>query len=124
MAKSSYSGSSRSMVPSLCGEGEDCEAGRRMQALPASISRREEAMSELRYTVKAFNTASLSDNKIHDDVVARRFGFAGGLVPGVDVYGYMTHLPVRRWGRLWLERGTAECRFLKPVYDGDIVTVA
>jgi hypothetical protein len=95
-----------------------------MQALPASISRREEAMSELRYTVKAFNTASLSDNKIHDDVVARRFGFAGGLVPGVDVYGYMTHLPVQRWGRLWLERGTAECRFLKPVYDGDIVTVA
>jgi acyl dehydratase len=47
-------------------------------------------------------------------------------VPGVDVYAYMTHLPVQRWGRAWLERGTAECRFLKPVYDGDtaIVTAA
>ena len=80
-------------------------------------------MSELSYSVEAYNAASASENRIHDDAVARRFGFRGGLVPGVDVYGYMTHLPVLRWGRLWLERGTAECRFLKPVYDGDIATV-
>ncbi len=78
------------------------------------------------YRVEAFNASKESENKIHDDDVARRFGFRGGLVPGVDVYAYMTHLPVRRWGRAWLERGTAECRFLKPVYDGDtaVVTVA
>jgi len=75
------------------------------------------------YRVVAFNTAHDSENKIHDDATARRFGFSGGLVPGVDVYGYMSHLPVARWGRAWLERGTAECRFLKPVYDGDIATV-
>jgi len=76
------------------------------------------------YRVSAYNTAHDSENKIHDDSVARRFGFGGGLVPGVDVYGYMTHLPVLRWGRAWLERGTAECRFMKPVYDGDIADVA
>jgi acyl dehydratase len=76
------------------------------------------------YRVEACNTSRGSDNKIHDDAVARGFGFAGGLVPGVDVYGYMTHLPVARWGRDWLERGTAECRFLKPVYDGDLVEVS
>ena len=75
------------------------------------------------YRVVAFNTAHDSENKIHDNDTARRFGFAGGLVPGVDVYGYMTHLPVMRWGRAWLERGTAECRFYKPVYDGDAATV-
>jgi acyl dehydratase len=75
------------------------------------------------YRVKAFNTAKASENKIHDDAVARRFGFGGGLVPGVDVYGYMAHMPVARWGRAWLERGAAECRFQKPVYDGDIATV-
>lgn len=75
------------------------------------------------YRVVAWNTAHDSENKIHDDATARRFGFGGGLVPGVDVYGYMSHLPVVRWGRAWLERGTAECRFLKPVYDGDAVTV-
>ena len=76
------------------------------------------------YRVEAFNTAKASENKIHDDAVARRFGFGGGLVPGVDVYAYMAHLPVARWGRAWLERGAAECRFEKPVYDGDIATVS
>src|SRR5437016_5669805 len=75
------------------------------------------------YRVSAYNTAHDSENKIHDDAIARRFGFGGGLVPGVDVYGYMTHLPATRWGRAWLERGTAECRFFKPVYDGDIASV-
>jgi len=77
----------------------------------------------LPYRVKACNTAHDSENKIHDDATAKRFGFGGGLVPGVDVYGYMGHMPVERWGRAWLERGSAECRFLKPVYDGDFATV-
>ena len=78
------------------------------------------------YTVNAFNSSRESENKIHDDEVAGRFDFRGGLVPGVDVYGYMTHLPVARWGRAWLERGSATCRFQKPVYDGEdaIVTAS
>lgn len=71
------------------------------------------------YRVRAYNTAQASENKIHDDAVARRFGFTGGLVPGVDVYAYMAHAPVARFGRAWLEHGTATCRFGKPVYDGD-----
>jgi acyl dehydratase len=75
------------------------------------------------YRVSAFNTAHDSENKIHDDATARRFGFTGGLVPGVDVYGYMSHMAVMRWGAAWLERGTADCRFFKPVYDGDMATV-
>lgn len=76
------------------------------------------------YSVQACNLSLASENKIHDDDVARRFGFRGGLVPGVEVYAYMTHLPVARWGVAWLERGTAECRFLKPVYDGKIAIVS
>jgi acyl dehydratase len=75
------------------------------------------------FRVEALNTSRQSDNPIHDDAVARRFGFAGGLVPGVDVYGYMTHWPVVLWGAAWLERGIAECRFLKPVYDGETAIV-
>ena len=71
------------------------------------------------YRVKAFNTATQSENKMHDDTVARRFGFSGGLVPGVDVMAYMMHLPVRRWRRDFLQRGLIEARFVKPVYDGD-----
>jgi acyl dehydratase len=75
------------------------------------------------YRLTAFNTARQSENKRHDDTVARRFGFSGGLVPGVDVMAYMMHLPVRRWGRDFLERGLIEARFVKPVYDGEDVTV-
>src|SRR6266850_2321704 len=29
---------------------------------------------------------------------------------------------VQAWARAWLECGAAECRFQKPVYDGDIAT--
>lgn len=76
------------------------------------------------YRVQAYNTAHSSENRIHDDAVARRFGFSGALVPGVDVYAYMMHLPVERWGRAFLERGAAECRFTNPVYDGEIAEVA
>jgi len=76
------------------------------------------------YRVQAYNTAHSSENKIHDDAVARRFGFSGALVPGIDVYAYMMHLPVERWGRAYLERGTAECRFTNPVYDGEIAEVS
>jgi hypothetical protein len=72
------------------------------------------------HRVQAFNTAVASENKIHDDTVAQQLGFAGGLVPGVDVYAYMTHLPVARWGRAWLDHGEAECRLLEPVYDGHV----
>lgn len=75
------------------------------------------------YEVTAFNLAATSENKIHDDLVARRFGFHGGLVPGVVVYAYMAHLPVARWGRAWLDRGEADCRFLKPIYDGAVARV-
>ena len=75
------------------------------------------------YYVSAYNTAKASENKIHDDVTARRLGFRGGLVGGVHVYAYMTHLPVERWGGRWLERGTASARFTKPVYEGDTAEV-
>src|SRR3954469_14168648 len=73
---------------------------------------------------EAYNTAKQSENKMHDDSVARRFGFAGGLVPGVEVLAYMVHQPVARWGRAFLERGLIEARFIKPVYDGEIAEVS
>lgn len=75
------------------------------------------------YRLVARNTATASANKIHDDAVARRYGFAGGLVPGVDVYAYMTHPPAAAWGRDWLERGSMRARFLAPVYEGEEVIV-
>lgn len=75
------------------------------------------------YSVKAINVAHASENKIHDDTVARRLGFSGGLVPGVDVYAYATHAAVARWGRDWLERGTMDILLKKPVYEGNVAEV-
>src|SRR4051795_904039 len=89
------------------------------------------------YRVEAFNTAKQSENKMHDDSVARRFGFADGLVPGVQGLAFMVHQPVGGWvraymvhhpgacgARAFLERGLIEARFIKPVYDGEIAEVS
>ena len=75
------------------------------------------------YAVVAHNSATASANKIHDDQVARRFGFEAGLVPGVDVYAYLTHPPAAVWGLDWLTRGRVRARFGHPVYDGRRVEV-
>jgi acyl-coenzyme A thioesterase PaaI-like protein len=76
------------------------------------------------YRIKARNTSTQSENAIHHDDVARSYGFAGGLVPGVTVYAYVTHPLVAAWGPDWLERGTASVRFTKPLFEGDEALVA
>ncbi len=60
-----------------------------------------------------------AENRVHNPEIARGLGFAGGLVPGVDVYAYLTQPVVERWGLEWLRHGWGELRLLKPVYDGD-----
>jgi hypothetical protein len=76
------------------------------------------------YRVRAKNTAVDSDNKIHDDVVAAKFGFRGGLVPGVIVYAYMTVPLVERFAADWLERGSMQVKFHQPFYEGETVVVS
>ncbi|MGA9769678.1 MAG: hypothetical protein WBV94_11600 [Blastocatellia bacterium] len=75
------------------------------------------------YIVRARNTAVESENKIHDDRVAASYGFRGGLVPGVTVYGYMTAPIVERFGRAWLERGSMQVKFHQPFYEDEQVLV-
>jgi acyl dehydratase len=82
-----------------------------------------DANGALKHQVEAYNLSAASENKIHDDTVAKQFGFQGGLVPGVEVYAYMMNPVVRHFGPAWLESGSAECRLLKPVYDGHQATV-
>jgi hypothetical protein len=77
-------------------------------------------MTNLRFT--ATNYAEEHTNRIHSDDVAREFGFAGALVPGVGIYSYIITPAVMEFGE-WLDRGAASVKFLKPVYDGDEITV-
>ncbi len=75
------------------------------------------------YQVIARNYSEASENRIHNDDVARRYGFRGGLVPGVAVYGYLTHPIVERLGEAWLTQSSSSVRFLKPAYQGDRLSV-
>lgn len=76
------------------------------------------------YRVRAANLAPDSDNKIHDDETARRFGFSAALVPGVDVFAYAVHPLVEAYGPAFLDGGAVAIRFRRPVYDGEVVEVA
>lgn len=75
------------------------------------------------YRVRARNTSATSDNKIHEDETAARYGFRGGLVPGVTVYAYMTVPLVARFSDGWLERGSMQVKFHQPFYEGEEVIV-
>ena len=69
----------------------------------------------------AHNYGADHANAIHNDEGARQHGFAGALVPGVAVYGYLMRPAVNAWRLDWLTRGAASVRFLHPVYDGERV---
>ena len=75
------------------------------------------------YTVVARNIDPAADNRIHDDDVAQRLGFSGALVPGVELFAYLTAPFVAAWGEPWLSGGALTVRFRRPVYDGERVVV-
>lgn len=75
------------------------------------------------HRLRAYNYATASENFIHADDGGGRFGFRGGLVPGIGVYAYMMRPALERWGDDWLARGWAKAKFIKPVYDGEWITI-
>ncbi len=64
-----------------------------------------------------------TQNKIHDDDVAREFGFTGALVPGVELFARTTTPLVAAWGEQWLTGGRVDVRFRRPAYDGEELLV-
>jgi acyl dehydratase len=79
--------------------------------------------SAMSYSIQAENFATTSENKIHSDEFAKKFGFQGALVPGVTVYGYLTTPLLQRFGSAWLAHSVADLRLLKPTYDSERVRV-
>ena len=73
------------------------------------------------HTITARNIDPTSENKIHDDDVARQFGFGGALVPGVELFAYLTRPLVDAWGEDFVTGGVIDVRFRRPVYDGEQV---
>lgn len=68
------------------------------------------------YEVTARNFSESSENKIHSDDIAKKFGFRGALVPGVAVYGHLTWPLVDRFGEDWLSHSVCNLRLIKPAY--------
>ncbi|MGD8831211.1 MAG: hypothetical protein PVF57_11460 [Pseudomonadales bacterium] len=75
------------------------------------------------YEVVARNFSEAHENRIHSDDVARKYGFQGALVPGVAVFGHLTHPLAERFGEAWLQRSVNHTRFFKPAYHGDRLTI-
>lgn len=71
------------------------------------------------HRVIARNPSTASENKIHDDETARRYGFRGGLVPGVIDYAYMATPVAAVLGEAWLTSGEASVALVHPLYEGE-----
>jgi hypothetical protein len=101
-----------------------------LTASPFTLDRRLEEMlysagSPLpEHRVKASIEATDLDNRIQDDEYARRNGFRAGLVSGFFVFAYMSRTLTDSFGRDWLERGSADVRFVRPVYDGEEIRIS
>ena len=76
------------------------------------------------WAAQALNTAPDSQNEIHGEAVSRKFGFKGGLVPGVTISAYLLQPAVVAWGMDWLNRGEANVRVVSPLYDREDFTVS
>jgi hypothetical protein len=59
------------------------------------------------------------NNRIQNDEYARRYGFRAGLAPGICIFACMSRVLVESMGKSWLERGSADVRFVRPVYEGE-----
>ncbi len=75
------------------------------------------------FSIEALNDATESENRMHSDDVAARYGFSGALVSGVNVFGYMTQPLVAEFGEAFLSHRGFEVRFLLPAYEGDRVSI-
>ncbi len=64
-----------------------------------------------------------SGNRIQEDEYARRYGFRGGLTPGILLFAYMSRPLIEVMGKAWLQRGAADMRFVGPVYEGEEIRV-
>ncbi len=74
--------------------------------------------------IQALNDAETSENKIHSDEIAARYGFSGALVSGVNVFGYLTQPLAHHFGGALLEQTTFDVKFLKPAYHNELLRIS
>ena len=75
------------------------------------------------HSVHTHNVSINSENKIHDDAEAKKYGFSGGLVPGTVIYAHMTYPLVSHFGLEWLSGNVGHLVLFKPAYEDEHLTV-
>ncbi|MDD9960414.1 MAG: hypothetical protein OXU66_15970, partial [Gammaproteobacteria bacterium] len=80
-------------------------------------------MTVSNFQILALNDAQSSENRIHSDEVAEKYGFKGALVSGVNVFGYLSQPLVRHYKDDWLTQGIMDVVFIKPAYQYNLLTI-
>jgi len=71
----------------------------------------------------AINSLETSTNRIHNNEGAQEYGFKAGLVPGSTLFTYCSEALSRLLSFNWLGNSYLNIEYIRPVYDGDTVTV-
>ncbi|NKB35496.1 MAG: hypothetical protein GKR91_20540 [Pseudomonadales bacterium] len=75
------------------------------------------------FQILALNNSQTSENRIHSDDIAAKYGFEGALVSGANVFGYLSQPLVRKYKDAWLSEGIMDVVFLKPAYQDNLLTI-
>ena len=75
------------------------------------------------FQILALNNAQTSENRIHSDDIAAKYGFEGALVSGANIFGYLSQPLVRHYKKKWLSSGIMDVIFLKPAYQDNLLTI-
>ena len=73
--------------------------------------------------IRALNDAETSENRIHSDEIALKYGFSGALVSGVNVFGYLCQPLTDRFGGSFLDSSALSVKFFKPAYHDELLLI-
>jgi len=73
--------------------------------------------------VRALNDAETSENRIHSDEIALKYGFTGALVSGVNVFCYLSQPLSQHLGETFLDRAALSVKFFKPAYHDELLRI-
>jgi 3-hydroxybutyryl-CoA dehydratase len=75
-------------------------------------------------SMNAYAEATNDFNPIHvDEAFAKETPFKGTIAHGFYIFGFVSELMTRHFGKRWTNGGHVDVRFKKPVRPGDTVTV-
>ena len=91
------------------------EIGQRLPELVKEVSQA---------SINRYAEATGDFNPIHvDEAFARKTPFKGTIAHGFYILGFLSELMTRQFGKAWVEGGSLDARFKRPVKPGDTIIV-